>query len=365
MSLAAGLVASACAPLPAPERATYITGNGAPPSGPGPRAGLLLPLSGEQAPLGQALLDAARQALGEMEPGPLVLVPQDSAPGAGLAARRAVELGCGLLVGPVGAADARAVADAAQRPTLALSNDTSIARDGLWPFGIDPETQAARAAAFAVAMGRTRLGALVPDDGYGARLVHGLEQALALRPGAVLTATVTHPADGRLPNGLAGRLAQAEAVLVGAGGSVPNAAARALGVGPNGQRLLGTLQWLSEPDPTGAPSPAGAWIAIPDPTTGAGFAKRYQDLFRQPASRLDFLVADAVGVAGTVGRSGGFPLTLLTRPEGFAGRLGAFRLGPTGRVERLLAVAESGQDGALGVVDPAPTGFAAPGIAGG
>jgi hypothetical protein len=66
-----------------------------------------------------------------------------------------------------------------------------------------------------------------------------------------------------------------------------------------------------------------------------------------------------------VGRSGGFPVTLLTRPEGFSGRLGAFRLGPTGRVERLLAVAESGQDGALGVVDPAPTGFAAPGIAGG
>ena len=138
LGLAAGLATASCVPPPppAPERPLYVTRTGEPPpTGSAPRAGVLLPLSGAQAETGRALLEAARQALGEAEPGPLVLVPQDTAVDPAVAARHAAEVGCGLLIGPIGSDDARAAVAVADRPTLALSNDATIGRQDLWPLG--------------------------------------------------------------------------------------------------------------------------------------------------------------------------------------------------------------------------------------
>lgn len=371
LGLGAGLATAGCVPPPpVPERTPYLATPGASPAGPAPRAGLLLPFSGPEAALGRALLDAARQALAEVEPGSLVLVPQDTVPDPAGAARRAGELGCGLLIGPVTGVEARAAAAGTTAPVLTLSNDASVGRQGLWPLGLDPEAQAARVAAFAASIGRARFAAVVPEDGYGARLLRGLSAALALRPGAALVATVTHTSVGLPPLDLAARLEGADAVLVGAGGRVPTTVMALLGTndpaltGSTPPRLLGTLRWLHEPEPTGALPPPGAWIAVPDPAAANGFAARYARAFGRPAHPLALLVADAVGVAAsTAARApGGFPTSTLTRPEGFTGLLGSFRLGSEGRVERLLTVAETraGGSGGLDIVDPAPATFGGP-----
>lgn len=358
LGLTAGLATASCvSPAPAPERPVYVTRTGEPPAGQAPRAGILLPLSGAQAGLGQALLDAARQALGEAELSPLVLVPQDTAPDPALAARHAAEIGCGLLIGPIASDESRAAVAAAERPTLSLSNDLAIARPDLWPLGIAPETQVQRVLPLAATMGRTRFGLLVPDDAYGNRLLRGAESALAGRPGAAVVTTIVHPSGGPLPADLASRLETVDALLVGAGGPIPNEAARLIAGTAASSRLLGTLQWLREPDPSGAPAPAGAWIAVADPSAGSSFAARYRRLFGRSADSLVLLMADAVGVAAAAARQGSFALPILTRPQGFTGRLGGFRLLPGGRVERLLAVAETRANGALDIVDPAPETF--------
>jgi branched-chain amino acid transport system substrate-binding protein len=359
LGLAAGLATASCVPPPpAPERPLYVTRTGEPPpTGSAPRAGVLLPLSGPQAETGRALLEAARQALGEAEPGPLVLVPQDTAVDPAVAARHAAEVGCGLLIGPIGSDDARAAVAVADRPTLALSNDATIGRQDLWPLGITPESQAERVVALAAASGLTRFGVLIPDDTYGFRLLRGVESGLGLHPGAARTVTITHPASGLPPDDLAQRMGEVEALLIGAGGAIPNVAARLLTGTQAASRLLGTLQWLREPDPNGAGPPPGGWIATPEPSAGGAFASRYRSLFGQTAGPLTFLIADAVGVAAAAARGGAFQLSILTRPQGFQGRLGAFRFTADGRVERLLAVVEIRGNAGLEVVDPAPQTF--------
>lgn len=355
---ASALALSGCQPPPSvPERAAYLASPGAAAAGGAPRAGLLLPLTGSEAALGQALLEAARQALAEVPGDGVVLAPQDTLPDAASAARRAATLGCGLLIGPVGSRAALAATGATPLPMLALSNDTSLARAGVWPLGLDPEAQATRVASFAIGMGRARLLAVLPEDAFGARLRRGLEQAVARQPQARLLPTVTHPALGLPPTDLALLASEADAVLVGAGGRVPAAVMALLDGLVPAPRLLGTTQWLEEPDPAEVAPPPGAWIALPEPGAGRGFAARYAQRFGRTAPALSLVLADAVGVAAAVARDGGMAAELLTRPEGFAGRLGAFRLLPDGRVERLLAVAETSPGGGLQLVDPPPGGF--------
>jgi hypothetical protein len=224
-------------------------------------------------------------------------------------------------------------------------------------LGITPESQAERVVALAAASGLTRFGVLIPDDTYGFRLLRGVESGLGLHPGAARTVTITHPSGGLPPDDLAQRMGEVEALLIGAGGAIPNVAARLLTGTQAASRLLGTLQWLREPDPNGAGPPPGGWIATPEPSAGGAFASRYRSLFGQTAGPLTFLIADAVGVAAAAARGGAFQLSILTRPQGFQGRLGAFRFTADGRVERLLAVVEIRGNAGLEVVDPAPQTF--------
>jgi branched-chain amino acid transport system substrate-binding protein len=74
------------------------------PAGDQMRAALLLPLTGPQAPLGQALLNAAVMGLFDEAPSGVEFVPQDTGGtpnGAASAARAAIAGGARALVGPL------------------------------------------------------------------------------------------------------------------------------------------------------------------------------------------------------------------------------------------------------------------------
>ncbi|MBB2159828.1 penicillin-binding protein activator [Gluconacetobacter sacchari] len=149
---------------------------------PGRTVGVLLPLSGGNARLGQAMLAATRMALGSPTAPPLDV--RDTATGAAQAAQGALAAGDGVILGPLTAAEtaqAAAVTSAASVPMLAYTSDVSVGRPGVWTLGISPEQQVGRLVAAAQAEGRQHFAAFLPDSALGHAMGRALMQDCAAR----------------------------------------------------------------------------------------------------------------------------------------------------------------------------------------
>ena len=135
--------------------------------------GILLPLSGAQAALGQSLLKAAQLAVQDSGSAQIVLLPQDTqstAQGAAQAATAALNQGAKLLIGPVLSTEVAAVAPLVQArgtPLLALSNNTRLARNQVFMLAPSPANQVTRALTYARAQGVKGIAALSPATPYG------------------------------------------------------------------------------------------------------------------------------------------------------------------------------------------------------
>lgn len=150
--------------------------NRAPKAGRG--VGVLLPLTGTNARLGQEMLTATRMAMNTPTAPPLD-VHDTAAPGttAATAAQAAVKAGDGLILGPLTTDETTAaapVATAAHIPMLAFTSDMSVAQPGVWTLGIAPEQQVRRMVLAARQQGRQHFAAFLPEN----RLGHALGQAL-------------------------------------------------------------------------------------------------------------------------------------------------------------------------------------------
>lgn len=374
------------------------------PPGPIPVA-LLVPLSGTQADLGQALLDAASMALFDLGIGDLVLVPYDTAVpgGATTAAEAAVAGGARLMLGPVFAADVTAagpIANAAGIQVIAFSSDKRTARPGIFLLGWLPEQQVDRVVGFAAAHGLTRFAALVPETDFG----YAMAAALARRTGELgvglvqpgfyppgdLAATdavrsfanyesrssaleaqlaALEGQDDEVSQKARERLAQLstvgdvgyDAVLLPEAGPRLRTVAALLpyfDVALPAVRLLGTAAW-NDPATLAEPSLAGGWFAAPAPETRGRFLARFEEAFGHPAPAIASLAYDAVALAGVLARApdgADFSAARLTQPSGFVGVDGIFRFRADGTAERGLAVFEVADKAAV-LVEPAPTTF--------
>ncbi len=102
------------------------------------KVGLLLPLSGSNRPLGQAMLNAAQLALFDQGDPSVEFLPRDTgstASGAAEATRAALAQGARAFAGPLTlgeTAAAAGVARASGAPVLAFTSDASQAGSGVW-----------------------------------------------------------------------------------------------------------------------------------------------------------------------------------------------------------------------------------------
>lgn len=142
-------------------------------SGAGPsKVGVLLPLTGPQAEIGQQLWDAAVLALFESGRDDIALVPHDTqgtALGAAKAAEKAAAGGSNAIVGPLfsaSVAGARPVLAAAGLRGVALSNNRAEARAPFFLIGNHPETQMDAVVAYLSSAGRHRIKLFGPDTRY-------------------------------------------------------------------------------------------------------------------------------------------------------------------------------------------------------
>ncbi|HTP83762.1 MAG TPA: penicillin-binding protein activator [Alphaproteobacteria bacterium] len=370
-----------------------------------PVVALLLPLSGPNAGLGRALLDAASLATFDIGGDSFVLLPRDTAgtpEGAASAAQSAIAAGARMIVGPLFAAEVPAVAGVA-RPAnvniVSLSNDRTVAGPGVFVIGLSPQGQIERVVGFAASRGLHSFAALVPNNSFGSvvedafrRSIQATGSNIALidhyDPGADATPVVRRLA------GYAGRVANAPSsrggfqegdddaardqsqpatapVAAGSGGLdavlLPDFGDRLLSIAPllpyydvdpAQVRFLGTALW-EDPRVTREPALNGGWFAAPPPAARADFVKRYQGVYGQAPPRLATLAYDATALAAVLARGPNgpdFSAEAIGNPNGYAGTDGIFRFRSDGTAERGLAVLEVQRDG-FKVISPAAEDF--------
>ncbi|MFO1170622.1 MAG: penicillin-binding protein activator [Hyphomicrobiaceae bacterium] len=345
------------------------------------KAAMLLPLSagGNAARLATDLKQAGELALFEMNRPDIQLIAKDSlgtAEGARTAAAAAISEGAEIIIGPLFSAEVTgvsAVTAQSRVPVIAFSSDRAVAGNGVYLLSFLPGNDAARAVAFAAGQGHKFMAALIPSTAFGdvvetavrdAATAAGVKIAVVERygsePGAMvgplqrLKAEIVSSANGNKP---------IRAVLVPGGQDVMPAIAPMLGqlgIGAaNGVQLIGTSGW-DYATVTQETALEGSWFAAPDPRGWSSFSERYAQTYKVSPSRIASLGYDAVSLAiaaSTGARGQRFSAELLTRPSGFAGIDGLFRLRPDGTSERALAMLGISQ-GRVAVVDPAPSGFA-------
>ena len=397
------------APAPLAEPQAPIESQAAPPSATGqqpPVVGLLLPLTGNNAPLGRALLDAATLATFDIGDESFVVLPRDTGgtpDGAAAAAQSALAAGARLIVGPLFGAEVSAVA-AVTRPAgvsiITLSNDRGVAGPGVFVIGLSPQGQTQRIVGYAQSRGLRTLAAMVPNNAYGAAVEDSF-RATAQSAGAQVAVVERYdPASGdttpvvrRLAayeargaaamaqrKALQGRdddeareqLRQLQAAGVTADSGfdailLPDFGDRLLQMAPllpyydidPGQvRFLGSAFW-EDPRVSREPALIGAWFPAPPPAAKADFVRRYRSVYGQQPPAIATLVYDATALAAILARSPNgpdFSARAIANPNGFAGTTGIFRFRPDGTAERGFAVLEVQRDG-FRVVSPAPEDF--------
>jgi ABC-type branched-subunit amino acid transport system substrate-binding protein len=356
---------------------------------PGPVAlALLVPLSGERQALGRDLFDAATLALFDVARDDIVVLPKDTGgtpAGASAAATEALAEGARLIIGPLFAAEAGAVApmaSAAGVPVIAFSSDRRVAAPGVYVFGLAPEDQIDRAVAFALSQGRMRFAALVPDNDAGHVMARAVAKSVTERGGLLARPGFYGPAEGDATSEVrafadfatrASALSDQYAALEGRTDEAAVAArarleqAAAFGqlgydtvvlplggqrlrsivallpffdVGPPDVQVIGTAAW-DEPSTLAEPGLAGGWFAAPDANLRASFARRFQASFGRDPSPIASLAYDAVALAGVLvatAPASPFAEARLVGPSGFAGVDGIFRFFPDGTSQRGLAM---------------------------
>ncbi len=337
------------------------------------KVALLVPLSGPQANLGQAMLNAAQMAIFDIGASNVTIIPRDTTKGAGKAASDAISEGAAIILGPLFAQDVKAaspVTAAANVPVIAFSTDWTAVNDNTYIMGFLPFGQVSRVVDYARGRGSKNFGALVPQTPYGmavnVTLKNTLQRANLPEPQSTVFGTnqLGRAVQQMAAKQQAGSMWAADALLLPLGGPQLSEAATLLrqnDMSMRQTRILGTGLW--DDSPQAAALLPGGWYAAPDPGLRVKFNSQYTATYGAQPPRLATLAYDATALAAALAIKGlndtgqpAYDRASITNPSGFSGLDGIFRFRKDGLAERGLAVIEL-QPGGPVVVDPAPKRF--------
>lgn len=327
------------------------------------RIAVLLPLSGRQRVVGEAVRDGiVAGVLAAADPRLRVEFIDDSG-GAAMAYNLARESGAAVIVGPlVKEAVESLLPLVGDRPVLALNfiGKDRLAPPGFYQFGLAPEDEAVAVAARALAEGAQRAVALGPDNEWGRRLLNAFNARFAADGGAlvawefydpaaadfsapvrrVLGSPPARPANpGQKPGFEPGARPDIDVIFVAANAGVARLIAPALRFHGAGSLPVYATSAIyddgarDELDLEGMLFPDSPWVIAPDARSQpakAALARTAPGPL--PLSRLYALGFDAVGLAARLA-NGALPV------EGYAGATGRLSLDSAGRVHRDLEFA--------------------------
>ncbi len=322
------------------------------------KVAVLVPMTGGSARIGQSIANAANLALLDLNSSKIRLSVYNTEGGAASAAHAALADGAKIILGPLFAADVRAVqqiAHAAGVPLITFSNDAALASAGTYVLGFQPTQEVQRVVAYAKARGIVRFGALAPQGQYGTVTTRALQNS-----GVAVGAVESYPRDKTKVFAAARRISNYEARLLAARGAAASSGGagttmrlpappfdalllpdsggflramlpllKSYGVETPRVRFLGTGLWAAEPSLTKEPMLAGAWFASVPNGQFNSMARRFQSQFGYAPPRLASLGYDAVLLAAAGLRSWSpgmaFPAGVLGNSAGYTGVDGYFR----------------------------------------
>ncbi|MGD9805251.1 MAG: penicillin-binding protein activator [Hyphomicrobiaceae bacterium] len=327
------------------------------------KAAVLLPLGGsiQMSLVAKGLKQAAELALFERNIPNLQLTVRDdkgTPQGAAHAAMTAIADGCEIILGPLLATSVAAVAPVARQahvPVIAFSNDPANGGPGVHLLSFFASAEASRVIEYALAQGRRRFAALIPDDALGRDTEPAFRHAVAQGGGQVAIAE-------HYPASLSGMMEPSQRVMDAVKASADSeqpidalfipASSESAGrlasmlrrheLDTSRVKLLLSSGW-DKPNVLREPKLAGAWFASADPGGWRELSARFTKAYNAMPPRLASLAYDAVTVATAFAsqpKGQRYTPANLMREQGYAGIDGAFRLTSAGPIERSLAVLE-------------------------
>jgi branched-chain amino acid transport system substrate-binding protein len=375
-------------PAPAPDTAGLmapqheVVSKGAiAPGTPAVKVAMLLPLSGDSAAVGNAMLDAASMALydnylavpSDQIRSQVILLPKDSGTtpaDAAKAAKEAIDQGATFIVGPLFSQSVTAIAPIAKEkniPILSFSNNLAVASPNVFTFGFLPEQQVKRVSDYAYLHNLTRVALMAPNDAYGQKIQTTLKDVYAKKGGVVSPTELYAPSPANI-DAAASRLATTynntqedrrfEAIFIADGGNQLKNIVSSLkktNIDLKKVKLLGTGLW-DDAAIAQIPELQGAWFSSSPPESSREFERRFTSIYGYKPVRLASLAYDALTLLATTTMSSSqttVNTSALLDPQGFSSPAnGLFRLRPDGTSERRLSIIEV-TDGGFKVVDPA------------
>ena len=326
------------------------------------RIGLLVPLTGPYAALGDEIRRGAEMALFQAANKNVQLLFLDTMGGekAADATLTGVKNNVDIFIGPLftsAVLAARSVAAKNQIPMLLLSNNRAVAAPNSWLLGHVPEQQLDGLLGHAVGLGKSKFAIIAQDAAFGQRLLAHATSRLGdfgMKPEAVRILTEAEindenslkqairefsryqpPAQDALP-----AESPFDAVIFAGDSAFALRTAPLLAyydVGPDRALFLGNALWNHDQLLT-EPSLQGGVFAIRPTQFDAKFNASWQAIWRQSPGELSRLGFDALALVVALSETGDDQTLMATdqwaqklvTTKGFQGYSGAFRLLPDG-----------------------------------
>lgn len=341
------------------------------------KVAVLLPISssGSTPAVAKALKQAAELALFDFDNPNVTLIPKDtkgSPEGARIAAESALHDGAELIIGPLFAAEVSAAAPVALQggvPMIAFSSDEKVAGNGVYLLSFLAGRDVPRIVSYAMAQGKRNFAELIPQSAYGRIAETAFARVVSSGGGQAAVRASFPPNDSTTMLGPVRQVATAvksgqgiDALFLPAGREelpelAPLLASEDLSSGR--VQFIGSGQW-DYPNIGSDRALLGGWYPAPDPKGWSSFVQRYSKTYGGAPPRIASLAYDAISLAVSLSANPPgqrFTAAQLTRPTGFSGVDGLFRLLSDGTCERGLAILEV-REGGPQVIDPAPSSFA-------
>lgn len=330
------------------------------------RVALLVPMTGRNGGVGNAIANATTMALLDTNASNLRITTYNTAGGAREAALKAVSDGNKLILGPLLANNVPAVlaeARAADVPLISYSNDVSVAGPDVFVMGHVPSQSITRTITYARGKGSQNFAIIAPEGDYGTNAREALSSAVAASGGQVVRTESYNRGNTSIVSA-AQRLRSAggfDTVLIADGARLAALAAgelRPRGAGTT--QLIGTELLSGEASVTRTSALRGSWFSAVSDARFKRFSDSYSSRFGSQPFRIATLGYDSVLLTLRVARDwrvgSNFPTSQLRASDGFLGLDGAFRFSRNGVVERAMEVREV-RDGEVVIVDAAPSKF--------
>jgi branched-chain amino acid transport system substrate-binding protein len=349
------------------------------------RIGLLVPLTGQYAVLGDEIRRGAEMALFKTGRDNVTLLFLDTKGGdtAADAALTGVKNNVDIFIGPLftpAVVAARSVAARHQTPMLLLSNNRAVVAPDSWLMGYLPEQQLDGLLGHAVDVGKTQFAIIAQDAVFGQRLLtHATDRLrdFGLKPAAVRVLSNAELAD---ENSLKQAIREFtryqppapdelpadspfDAVIFAGDPEFALRAAPLLAyydVGPDRALFLGNALW-NQAQLLNEPSLQGGVFATRPSQFDTKFIASWREIWQHPPGELSRLGFDALALVaalvtdaedGTPLSAGDWAQKLVTH-RGFQGYSGAFRLLPDGSNVRAYELRQI-RRGQSTIIKPAP-----------